>query len=1063
MKRICFIVFLCSCFLQGIAQNREINFGQTTLEEALERASQSNKLIFVDCYTTYCPPCREMAATVFKTDSVADFFNATFENVKMNMSEKGNKLYMEKYLVGAFPSFLLLNAKGELLYKFVGGMPADKFMRHIRLGMNPNNEVVQMNMVYSSGKYSNKFMRDYIRLKLRLLERTEAVRLTAMYLESLSSKERASKENWFIFDDKTLCEVNNPNMHYLFEHWRDFVKQNGEKVVFDRIAYLCRWISEWELRDWKYGKSESDFEFYKHYLAEMNIPNKQDYLRMMEINQVHASGDKEQTRNLLAEYVPDFTVENQQILFAGMGLFPNAEREKGTQFYELAKKILLKGEKSNLTNFLESIVDVEEIYGGEKYDVPALHTKVGTTSIIPFFHPRKEMFWYLLENADGQKQYYAYDRKRGKRVLYDFEVIDRCLQKMGVAENHGMIFYNPKFTNDDIVPVLSMNGKDYLYDAQKRTLTPYTSAKKFFMRPFGYSPDTCYEVHMRDYNLWIKNRKTGEDTQLTFDGEKNWDYVVADMQWMGQNGDFYITREDSRNVREFAVLYTCTFGEPSVHSYKYELPGDSLVKKQSLYVGQVKDGKLIKVAVEKWSGQLLQILKTPDVEDRVFFIRKKRTRDEFELCSADVKTGVVNVILHEVSKPYISEELFSCHVVNRGRDIILWSDRSGWGHYYHYNEKGELVNAITVGNWTAGRVAKIDTLKREMFLYAYGKESERNPNYAYLYKVGFDGSRLACLTPENAAHHVFISPTGDLIVDNFSRIDTVPQVSVRDRNGKLMAMLEKPDVSKLLNYGWRFPEQFTVKAADGKTDLYGIMWKPFDFDSTRVYPIISQVYPGPFTETVWTEFTVFDRYNNTALAQRGFIVVCMGHRGGSPYRDKAYATYGYGNLRDYPLADDVCGIRQLGQRFSYIDTTRVGIYGHSGGGMMAVAAICTYPEFYKVAVASSGNHDNRIYNRTWGETYQGIRDDNHFQVDLNQDLAKNLKGHLLLVTGEVDQNVHPAHTMRMVNALILNNKDFDLLVLPNQGHHYEGQYKTYFEKKKRDYFTRYLLEEGNVK
>ncbi len=1063
MKKICFIVFLCGCFLQSIAQNREIDFGQTTLEEALERASKSNKLVFVDCYTTYCPPCRTMAATVFKTDSVADFFNATFENVKMNMDEKENKVYMERYLVGAFPSFLLLNAKGELLYKFVGGMPADKFMEHIRLGMNPDNEVVRMNMTYSSGKYDDEFMRDYIRLKLKLLEKAEALRLTKMYLESLSPRERASKENWFVFEDRTLCEVNNPNMHYLFEHWRDFVKQNGEKVVFDRIAYLCRWMSEWELHDWKYEKSDEDFEFYKRYLSEMNIPDQQDYLRMMEINRANARGDKDEARKLLVEYVPDFTVENQHILFAGMDLFPYSSRVKGSQFYELAKKILLKGKNTRLTNFLETLVDAEEIYGGEKYDVQALRTKVGTTTIIPFFHPTKDMFWYVFEDADGGKQYYAYDRKRGKRALYDTLAIDRCLQKMGEKINHRMVFYTPEFSKDEILPVVSMGGKDYLFDAKKQVLTPYTSGKKYSMRPFGYSPDTCYEVHMQDHNLWIKNRVTGEDKQLTFDGEEDWAYVVADMQWMGTDGDFYITREDSRNIREFSVLYTCTFNGPSVQTYKYELPGDKQVKTQSLYVGQVKNGKLIKVPVEKWPGQLLQILKTPDVKDRVFFIRKKRTRDEFELCSADVKTGEVKVILHEVSKPYINPDLFSCHVINKGQDILLWSDRSGWGHYYHYDADGQLKNAVTTGNWTAGKVVKIDTLKREMYLYGYGKEEGRNPNYAYLYKVNFDGSRLSRLTPENATHHVFISPSGNLLVDNFSRIDTIPQVSVRDRNGKLLKILEKPDISKLLDYGWCFPEQFTVKAADGKTDLYGIMWKPFDFDSTKVYPIISQVYPGPFTETVWTEFTVFDRYNNTALAQRGFIVVCMGHRGGSPYRDKAYAMYGYGNLRDYPLADDVCGIRQLGRRFSYIDTTRVGIFGHSGGGMMAAAAICTYPDFYKVAVSSAGNHDNRIYNRNWGETYQGIGDDNRFQVDVNQDLVKNLKGHLLLVTGEVDQNVHPANTMRMVNALILNNKDFDLLILPNQSHHYEGAYQTYFEKKKRDYFSRYLLKEDGVR
>lgn len=255
-------------------------------------------------------------------------------------------------------------------------------------------------------------------------------------------------------------------------------------------------------------------------------------------------------------------------------------------------------------------------------------------------------------------------------------------------------------------------------------------------------------------------------------------------------------------------------------------------------------------------------------------------------------------------------------------------------------------------------------------------------------------------------------------------------------------------------YGWKQPERFSVKAKDGITELYGLMWKPFNFDPAKKYPIISQVYPGPFTETVWNDFTVFDRYNNTSLAQIGFIVVVMGHRGGSPYRNAAYYKYGFGKLRDYALEDDKNGLEQLAGRFSFIDLNRLGIFGHSGGGAMATTAICTYPDFYKAAVSSSGDHDNRIYNRTWGETYNGLGS----KMEINQTLAKNLKGHLLLVTGESDQNVNPANTFRMADALIKAGKDFDLLVLPGQSHTYEEPYKTYFQKKLRSYFATYLME-----
>ena len=253
------------------------------------------------------------------------------------------------------------------------------------------------------------------------------------------------------------------------------------------------------------------------------------------------------------------------------------------------------------------------------------------------------------------------------------------------------------------------------------------------------------------------------------------------------------------------------------------------------------------------------------------------------------------------------------------------------------------------------------------------------------------------------------------------------------------------------------PSIFKIKAADDETDLYGIMWKPDNFDPNKNYPVISQVYPGPFTETVWTDFTVLDKYQNTALAQRGFIVVCFGHRGSSPIRDKAYFSYGYGNLRDYPLADDKYGLEQLARDYSFIDLSKVGILGHSGGALMAVTAISTYPGFYKVAVASSGNYDNAIYHRNWGEQYQGIGEDLGFNVKTPMELVSNLKGNLLLVTGESDQNVSPSHTYKLINALIKADKDFELLVIPGQGHHFTGIYEDYFERRKRDYFTDYLL------
>ena len=299
-----------------------------------------------------------------------------------------------------------------------------------------------------------------------------------------------------------------------------------------------------------------------------------------------------------------------------------------------------------------------------------------------------------------------------------------------------------------------------------------------------------------------------------------------------------------------------------------------------------------------------------------------------------------------------------------------------------------------------------------------------------------------------------------------------PRFTLKDNNGRVIIKdLAKVDIRRAYEMGWRAPERFVVKAADGLTDLHGIMWKPADFDPNKKYPIISSVYPGPFFEYVSTSFSLDDSYN-MKLAQIGFIVVSMGHRGGSPMRGKFYHRYGYGNLRDYPLADDKYAIEQLADRYSFIDITKVGIFGHSGGGFMSTAALCTYPDFYTAAVSSSGNHDNNIYNNGWVEIHHGVKETKEMvkdsvngdhevstfsvKVPTNMELAKNLKGHLLLVTGDMDKNVHPAHTLRMVDALIKAGKNFDMLVLPGKTHGY-GSADGFFERRLWFHFAKYLL------
>ncbi|TFG43312.1 MAG: S9 family peptidase, partial [Bacteroidia bacterium] len=427
-------------------------------------------------------------------------------------------------------------------------------------------------------------------------------------------------------------------------------------------------------------------------------------------------------------------------------------------------------------------------------------------------------------------------------------------------------------------------------------------------------------------------------------------------------------------------------------------------------------------------------------------------------------------------------------VLNEGSDIIWWSERTGWGQLYLYDKTGKLKSQITDGYFVTGRINHIDTLGRVLYFEAFGREEGVHPYYSMKYKASLDKPGMTLITKEPANHSLSMSKSSKYFVDTYSTVNTEPQAVLRDNAGNVLIKLEKADLSQLYQMGWKMPETVKVKAKDGVTDLYGVIYKPFNLDSTRKYPVISYVYPGPQTESVQYQFTATGGKNN-ALAQLGFVVVNFGHRGGSPMRNNYYHTYGYDDLRDYALADDKYGIEQLSEQYKFIDIERVGIYGHSGGGFMSTAAILSYPDFYDVAVSSAGNHDNNIYNQWWGETHDGVTEvekkvktkeevkkdtlDKEIKkeivekkketektfsagIEKNQDLAKNLKGHLLLVHGDIDNNVHPGNTLRVADALVKANKRFDFMMLPGQRHGF-GSATAYFDRMMWYYFAEHLL------
>lgn len=443
-----------------------------------------------------------------------------------------------------------------------------------------------------------------------------------------------------------------------------------------------------------------------------------------------------------------------------------------------------------------------------------------------------------------------------------------------------------------------------------------------------------------------------------------------------------------------------------------------------------------------------------------YMVRQSRDLKRLDLCRVDVDSDSTKTIISERERTYV--EYRAPFLIGGGKQILHWSERNGWANIYLYNSDGTLVRNLTEGAFHVEDILGVNEKEGYILLSACGVNKDENPYQMHTFRVPLTGGALQQLDMNDMDVLSTASDDAKFFVANYSRVDWTPAVALFSATGKRIADLETADLSLLFEAGYKFPERFKVKAADGVTDLYGAMYKPYDFDSTKVYPICDYVYPGPQVEAnniSWSRgFTRTDR-----LAQIGMIVITVGNRGGHPNRSKWYHNYGYGNLRDYGLEDQKYAIQQLGARHPFIDLDRVGIHGHSGGGFMSTAAILKYPDFFKAAVSCAGNHDNSIYNRWWSEQHHGVlekidKGDTTFvySIQTNPEIASNLKGHLMLVHGDIDNNVHPANTIRVVNALIRANKRFDMLILPGQRHGF-GDMNEYFFWRMADYYAEWLI------
>ncbi|MGD9562172.1 MAG: DPP IV N-terminal domain-containing protein [Pyrinomonadaceae bacterium] len=607
------------------------------------------------------------------------------------------------------------------------------------------------------------------------------------------------------------------------------------------------------------------------------------------------------------------------------------------------------------------------------------------------------------------------------------------------------------------------------------------------------SPDGKREVYIKDWNLWVRDLESKKETQLTTDGVENFGYATDNAGWKHSDRAIVLWSPDSKKVATFQqdqrhvsdmYLVKTTVGAPVLEAWKYPLPQDKEIAKIHRVIIDVETGKMVRLKIgpdDHRSTLCDDISCSGSFDDnewsadssKLAFVSSTRDHKEAKFRIADAATGEVRDVFEEkVATQYESGQgEINWRYLPASNEFIWYSEKDDWGHLYlHDLATGRLKNQITKGNWVVTRIRKVDDKARVIWFEANGREPGRDPYFSHFYRVNFDGSDLTLLTPEDGNHQVALSPDGAYFIDTYSKPDVPPIVDVRDMAGRLVTRLEKADVSRLAAAGWKPPTPITVKSRDGRWDLYGLMFTPTNLDRSKKYPVVNYIYPGPQSGGVGSRSFSPSRSDHQALAELGFVVIIIDGTC-NPDRSKSFHDVCYGNMADNTLEDQIAGLKELAGKYPFIDLTRVGMWGHSGGGFATAAAMFRFPDFYKVGISESGNHDNRNYEDDWGERYIGLmvgpdgkhsaetndsKQKTNYTDQANQNFAKNLKGKLLLAHGNMDDNVPPYNTWLVVDALVKANKDYDLIIFPNARHGY-GADSYYMMRRRWDYFVENLM------
>jgi dipeptidyl aminopeptidase/acylaminoacyl peptidase len=694
-------------------------------------------------------------------------------------------------------------------------------------------------------------------------------------------------------------------------------------------------------------------------------------------------------------------------------------------------------------------------------------------------------FWYR-NQRDSVTELVLVDPARGTRA--PAFAAPRMRAALAAAsglqgDSLNLAFSSMALSGDGRSGAVEAGGRRWRCDAAQYRCALDSGAAAAAPRNSVLSPDGRRAAFIRDYNLWVRELADGRETQLTRDGVKDFGYATDNAGWVRRDTPVLLWSPDSRSIATFQqdernvgemYLVQTGVGHPRLEAWKYPLVGDSVIQMLHRVVIHLDSAapRVVRLQLPPdphrstlcdhvvCGGQWADVEWSADSR-QLAFVSSSRDHRQARLRLADPQTGAVREVLEETVPTFFESGSgrVNWHLLSRGGEVLWFSERDDWGNLYLYDlASGRLKRQVTHGPGNVLQVLRVDEQARILYFTAVGREPGRDPYLRHLYRVSLDGGDPVLLTPEDADHDVTLSPDGRWFVDSYSRVDVPPVVVLRSTGGGAARELERGDISRLLATGWTPPLPVTLKARDGRTDLYGLLYRPAGFDSTRSYPIINHVYPGPQTGSVGSRGFSASR-DARSLAELGFVVVEIDALG-TPLRNKAFHAAYFGDMGDNGLPDQVAGMRELARRFRWIDLSRAGIYGHSGGGYAAADAMFRYPDFFSVGISEAGNHDNRNYEDDWGEKWQGLLRRNadgttSYDDQANQNHVAGLRGHLLLAHGTADNNVPPDNTLLVVDALIRANKDFDLLMLPNRRHGFGNE--PYMVRRRWDYFVQHLM------